>query len=81
MQWKSGSSPAEAMLQHWSTYGKEQPAIADLIKFLKIAGLVRAVTDVKKDLLKSNFFLINIKSHEIMQVIFMFFFSHILLAL
>lgn len=55
MQWKSGSSPAEALLHHWSTYGKKQPDLLDLVKFLKAAGLLRAGMEVQNDLLKSNF--------------------------
>ncbi|CAL1270459.1 unnamed protein product [Larinioides sclopetarius] len=44
--------PAEAFLEHWSTYGRKQPNLGDLLVALKEANLLRAAHFVQSELLK-----------------------------
>ncbi|KAH7644196.1 Interleukin-1 receptor-associated kinase 4 [Dermatophagoides farinae] len=39
---RPGGSAANAMIQHWSTYGQQRHTIGDAIQFLEQSGLVRA---------------------------------------
>lgn len=51
-QWKNGVTPAQAMFEHWSTCGKEQATIKDLLQYLEEVKLLRVVDYIKTDLLK-----------------------------
>ncbi|GBO36097.1 hypothetical protein AVEN_191671-1, partial [Araneus ventricosus] len=44
--------PAEAFLEHWSTYGRKQPNLGDLLSALKESNLLRAAHFVQSELLK-----------------------------
>ncbi|GFT68718.1 interleukin-1 receptor-associated kinase 4 [Nephila pilipes] len=49
---ESQQRPAEAFLEHWSTYGRKQPNLGDLLAALKEAHLLRAAHFVQTELLK-----------------------------
>ncbi|GFR28320.1 interleukin-1 receptor-associated kinase 4 [Trichonephila clavata] len=49
---ESQQRPAEAFLEHWSTYGRKQPNLGDLLTALKEAHLLRAAHFVQTELLK-----------------------------
>ncbi|OTF70539.1 hypothetical protein BLA29_013609, partial [Euroglyphus maynei] len=39
---RPGGSAANAMIQHWSTYGRRRHTIGDAVHFLEQSGLIRA---------------------------------------
>ncbi|GIY55671.1 uncharacterized protein CDAR_528901, partial [Caerostris darwini] len=48
----SQQRPAEAFLEYWSTFGRRQPTIEDLLAALKEAKLIRAAHFVQNELLQ-----------------------------
>ncbi|XP_015908130.2 interleukin-1 receptor-associated kinase 4 [Parasteatoda tepidariorum] len=66
---KCGKNPAEALLEHWGTYGKSQPNIKNLLFYLNEANLLRAVHFVKSQFLKNNIPETHIETEELETII------------
>ncbi|XP_054707338.1 interleukin-1 receptor-associated kinase 4-like [Uloborus diversus] len=54
LQWRRGSSPAGALIEHWSQRGVDQPKLRDLLDFFQKANLFHVARLIKKEVLFEN---------------------------